>query len=232
MCIIIVNNRKSKLAKTTLENAFDANPDGIGFAFATKSGIVIKKFMGNNKAAIDYYYSVARKESIGEILIHARIATHGAVNEKYCHPFIVNKNLCFAHNGILHGYGTLQHSDTVDFNDKVLKKLPEEFYKNPAIMALIGASIGYSKFAFLDEQGKAYIVNEGSGHWDKTRNWYSNDSYKDRLNWWEYDSTIIRKKNTKKLGGIAEEWEATPCVTCRDFDCEGCGFYQDLYKTK
>ena len=114
-------------------------------------------------------------------IIHFTIGTHGEKTVYNCHPFYVNKNLVFIHNGIIQGVGTdVKKSDTQLFNDKVLKRLPKGWESNDAIRELISNYIGYSKLVFLNVAGDVYIVNEKLGNW-LDGIWYSNMSYKERV---------------------------------------------------
>ena len=113
-------------------------------------------------------------------LIHFRYATHGLKNVDNVHPFKVNTNLVFAHNGIINCVDDDNKlSDTQMYNKQVLQKLDNSFLESNAIKLLIEESIGSSKLAFLDSNGHYTIINESSGHWNKHKSiWYSNDGYK------------------------------------------------------
>ena len=58
-------------------------------------------------------------------IVHFRIGTHGTSNGIYnVHPFYVDKNLVFAHNGMIHKVDDCKkRSDTRVFNDTFLKPL-------------------------------------------------------------------------------------------------------------
>jgi predicted glutamine amidotransferase len=47
-------------------------------------------------------YAKQRKANKGSnFVLHFRIATSGKIDKTNCHPFAVNKNLAFVHNGII-----------------------------------------------------------------------------------------------------------------------------------
>jgi predicted glutamine amidotransferase len=124
-------------------------------------------------------YSKQRKvNKTSNFILHFRIATSGKIDRANCHPFSVNKNLAFVHNGMINiNQLNANVSDTYTFNELILKKLPTTFLNNHAILDLIENYIGYSKLVFLDNDNTASILNEDLGHWDADNNWYSNNSY-------------------------------------------------------
>lgn len=176
MCIIILNS-KQKLTKDVINTSWINNNDGAGLLYLDSNNkFQVYKTMNNKK---EYYkrYSAARQESKHPIVLHFRIATHGKVNTKNIHPFKVNNNLYFAHNGIIDIETNNKVSDTIAFNEKILKNLHPNFLNNKAIQELLSVYIGSSKLVFLHKNGTPTIINEDKGHWDNFGNWYSNYSY-------------------------------------------------------
>lgn len=175
MCIAILN-AKGTLSLKTFKNCWEANPDGAGLCYYDGERIQIIKEMKSVKSLHKQYVSIREKFPAVDIAIHFRIATHGRVNSTNCHPFKVNKNTAFIHNGIISNVGTNpDFSDTYIFNETILKALPSTFIKNTAILELLGAYIGYSKIVVISGEFST-IINEELGHWD-AGNWYSNKSY-------------------------------------------------------
>jgi len=119
------------------------------------------------------------------IIIHFRIATSGLIDVNNCHPFEVNNQVAFAHNGIINIESTEIKSDTVIFRDEILSKLPVDFMKNSAILELIGGYAKNSKLIFLNTSGDVIIMGEKEGVWDDGI-WYSNNSYKKTVNIFRY----------------------------------------------
>jgi len=116
-------------------------------------------------------------------LIHFRIATHGTVDLYNCHPFIVDSEHSFIHNGVIAGMSATDkndnRSDTRIFNDTILRKLPIGWEKNEAIVSMIESRIGISKLCLLSIDGTVTIFNEEKGHW-KDGIWFSNYGYTTR----------------------------------------------------
>ena len=177
MCIAIYKPKNNVISKDTLAECFRSNRDGAGFMYVEKKELKILKGFFTFDEFWDAYEPHQEKLAV----IHFRIKTHGPVAVENCHPFVVNNGLGFIHNGIISGYGSIDHSDTRDFNAKVLQPLVAKYGNNvlfqPAMKALIEARIGYSKFVFLDRHGNANIFNEDKGVWDNGV-WYSNTSYR------------------------------------------------------
>ena len=166
---------------------YNSNSDGVGFAYSNGSKIIVKKF----RAWEEFYKSYTGLKNLygnkSSFLLHFRIRTHGTNKGLFnVHPFRVNKELVFAHNGTIQNVGeSVKKSDTRLFNEIVLKHLNPNFLNDKATRKLIEGFIGYSKLAFLDIKGGYNILNEHKGEWDKKRGiWYSNTSYKP----YEYES--------------------------------------------
>lgn len=180
MCIAILNT-KGTIDRQTFQTCWNNNPDGGGIAWADNGKVNIIKEMKSSDILFERYVELRDKFPNNNFLIHFRIATHGKVNETNCHPFKVNKQLAFIHNGMIDGAGlkvSTEFSDTYLFNQLILQKLPKNFTENEAILNLLSEYIGYSKLVFLDSRDNWAIVNENLGTWDGD-NWFSNNSYLD-----------------------------------------------------
>lgn len=174
MCLLIVN-RAGLLPKSTFQHAWTANPDGFGMAYLNGTVLTRYKNLQSWKAAY-YAYATIRQANTGAMLLHFRYGTHGGIDLENCHPFQINDNLVFAHNGIIDiESDDPRQSDTAAFCD-LLRGLPDGFLDNPSLCQMIGMAIGNSKLAFLDRQGLVTIIHEELGH-AVGPNWFSNTSY-------------------------------------------------------
>jgi len=177
MCIAIMKSENKKINKATLQRCYDANPDGAGFMYAENKELTVKKGYFTFK---DFYKEYKPHEN-KQVLLHFRIKTHGKIDKKNCHPFLVNNGLGFIHNGIITGYGDDKQSDTIAFNKAILKKIVAKHGNNSLfddpMVELIENVIGYSKLVFLDRHGNYKIMNEDKGSWHDGI-WYSNSSWK------------------------------------------------------
>ena len=177
MCIAILNTQNT-ISKETLKQCWKSNPDGAGMIYTANGQIQVFKEMTNFDKFYKEYLKQRKSNKQSNFVLHFRIATSGKIDKTNCHPFSVNKNLAFVHNGMINiNQLNANVSDTYTFNELILKKLPATFLNNHAILDLIENYIGYSKLIFLDSDNEASILNEDLGHWDADNNWYSNNSY-------------------------------------------------------
>lgn len=164
------------LTKEEFQNGRRINNDGSGFAYA-KDG---ELFMEKGFMSFDEFYEAY--SAIGTDVprvVHHRMGWGGGKNKDNCHPFMVNENLCVAHNGMLSSHtANANQSDTNIFNETILKPLfanDFEMIQKPYIKFLVSEAIGSNKLIFLDKNGVATIINPKLGDWDKSENgaWYS-----------------------------------------------------------
>lgn len=191
MCIAILN-KQGKLDSLQLENSWKNNNEGAGLMWVQDDKLQTFKTYDYTDFS-DMYFNLRTNPNIGNIVLHFRIATSGYKNPINLHPFLVNENLGFVHNGIIGGLGTTDYSDTYEFNE-LLQKLPNDFVNNQGIMHFITEYITSSKLIFLDSRDNYFIVNDKFGHWDTTQdNWFSNDSYKSYNDWVYFGNTKLSR---------------------------------------
>lgn len=179
MCIAIVKPEGKILTREVLEQCYNANRDGAGFAYYDPSidEVCIRK----GYFSFDKFYSEFSEFQHLKCLVHFRIATHRVVNGENCHPWRINDDLVFIHNGTISGMNKNDDwSDTGNFCNNILKEMLQdypEFYKTSEFKWLIENSVStFNKLAFLDSKGNHIIVNEKDGYWDQGC-WFSNKSY-------------------------------------------------------
>ena len=183
MCIAILSPKGTQLSKETLNICWLNNYNGAGFAYNDDSGkLHTVKEMENFDKFYDKYEAIRTKFPNSTMLIHFRISTHGVINRTNCHPFKVNKDLAFIHNGVIRDVeDDKKYSDTNMFNRTILRMLPGlniSMLTSKGMKKLMGEFIGYSKLVFMDSDNNYAIINEQKGHWGEDGIWYSNDSYK------------------------------------------------------
>ena len=177
MCIAIYKPEGIDIPQETLAQCYKANSDGAGYMFHKNDKLYVKKGFFS---FADFWKSY-RRDKKKECVIHFRIKTHGLINEANCHPYKINDNFAFVHNGMISGYTDPAKSDTWLFNEDILQPFVDKWgnlglFQDP-IQKLIEARIGYSKLIFMDNTGNTKIFNEDKGVWDNDV-WYSNSSYK------------------------------------------------------
>jgi glutamine amidotransferase len=230
MCIAILNS-KGILPDNYIKNSWDNNNQGGGLLY-TYAGKLKTFKTYEYKDFVKEYKRVRADKHTGKVVLHFRIATSGHERYTNLHPFLVNDNLGFVHNGIISGLGNKQYSDTYEYNE-MLKRLPSDFLTDEGITDLISYSIGSSKLVFLDSNDHATIINEDYGHWHEG-NWYSNDSYKYALDYVYYGNQKV-KKNSKSSYADGNKWDydwsylsntSTSCGLDTERDAK---YYDDLY---
>lgn len=180
MCIIAALLPNLKLDKETFDRCWDKNPDGFGISYIYNDTLRIKKTMFK-RDAWSLYHNIHRIAPESAKILHFRIGTHGTKDIHNCHPFSVNDDLCFAHNGIIKNVPDCdkkERNDTRVFNDMILKNLPPDFYKWSHYHMLLEAFIDYSKLVFMTRNNELYIINEKKGEWHEGI-WFSNSGYKE-----------------------------------------------------
>lgn len=160
MCIIIVANKNKKIPNEYIELASKLNSDGFGMSASVNNKLFVYKSISINSGDIIKLYNSIRQVATGDIVLHFRLATHGDISDKLCHPFYVNKDLVMFHNGVIQdsisGYNehSENESDTKAFVNNVLKNFKKGFQNNKTIMNMISETVKeYNKLCFLDNTG-------------------------------------------------------------------------------
>ena len=178
MCIIIYKPKGVSIPEDALKRCWDGNTQGAGFVQAKDGSLILQKGFFKYDMFLNHYKE--SEDPTVPALIHFRISTGGEIDTPNCHPFLVNKDLAFMHNGMMrtYDYKDSKYSDTVHFNRDMLKKLPSGFTMNDAITRLLALHIGCgNKLAFIASDGDVTIINEDAGTWHEGA-WYSNGGFK------------------------------------------------------
>lgn len=213
MCVIIYKPKKAVITKKVLRQCWDKNPDSAGFMFAVDGDLTIQKGYTVFKV---FYKDYRKQENLHNenFVLHFRIATYGEINEANCHPFVVNKNIGFVHNGILNCVNaTKSKSDTSVFCTQVLRKLPVDFLNRTEYRILLESVCiaEKSKFAFLNSKGTVHIFNENAGTWSKGC-WFSNIHFRAE---YESDKNCQYEPISKYAHNLVEDY--IECVWCGDY---------------
>jgi len=189
MCIIVVKPIKKPLPKKCIENCWSGNKDGAGIMYALKGKLHVEKYVTLQDFKKRYYQLEHIVGNETNMVLHFRFCTHGVNDITNVHPFFINENLAFCHNGIFDiDIDDPFISDTQIFNEKVLKLLPVNFLEYSCLTELLRGYAGTdNKLVFLDNKGVYTIFNEIDGIWDKGGCWFSNSGYKAR----EYEYTKL-----------------------------------------
>lgn len=226
MCLCLVRYPGTTITRKRLRNCYLSNTDGGGLAFAHAGKLFIEKGFFGFRRLYKRFREIERNYPESCIVVHFRTMTSGGKSEETCHPFYVNDNLAFAHNGIFSGLGTLKQSDTQVFNETVLKKLPNNFLKDSKIFKQIEkyADKSLSKFVFLDNKNNVTIFNIEGGVWEDGV-WFSNSGYK-----FEY-SSYYNSYNHFGFSGEEDDYSSYTSPTYRRA-CVICKVHQSLLGMK
>lgn len=188
MCIIAIKPAGVKRpTKDQLEAMCTANPDGFGYmTWSKKKGLQVRKTMNEEQ----FLKWVQKIPDTQPVVYHARIATHGSVNVRNCHPFLSDdKQWAFAHNGILRIQNERDMTDSETFFRRIaMPMLRAGYHPNDKgdFDAMVNTIIDGSKFAFMDGNGNIYTY----GNYIKDNGLlFSNGSYqpfKQRWGWRDY----------------------------------------------
>ena len=195
MCTFFVKSPKQTINKEHFVTIIENNPQGFGFVYTTGTKLVIVKSATPNAESMwKKFCDAESKYPKSHFIGHGRIATGSNINSDNTHPFLVSKSLAMVHNGILRQFpSTAQKSDTVQYIEQVLRKLPKNFTSNRAILDMIGRDITGSKFAFLSVDNKVTIINRHQCVIDsETGVLFSNRNYI-ATDWLDYGGKKIAK---------------------------------------
>jgi hypothetical protein len=181
MCLIIHQPKKLNLSEQLLTDIYNRNSDGLGIMYAEKGKLRVHRSLP--KSAAEFIAAYEAHGAGREIVLHARMTTHGDTDLDNCHPFAVTPRVALAHNGIL-SFGNewdKTKSDTWHFVQRVITPAvayDEALIHDAAWQKYIGAVIGSSnKFAMMDRHGQVSIINRDSGveflgaWWSNTYAW-------------------------------------------------------------
>lgn len=185
MCVAIFLPKYKEVTRESLYNCYCNNPDGFGFSYFDENGnLIIRKFIGQDNIILGIEeFLMTREHFIKKSMVaHFRIASHGKISKRTCHPFKISNEMVFCHNGILSDYSKQlsldsKVSDTMLFNRKVFQKLPADFMRYPVYKKMLEETIGaWNKMIIMNKDGNHWILNEDEGEWYNGV-WFSNNSY-------------------------------------------------------
>ena len=186
MCIIASVPRGRALNEEQIDKMWNRNSHGGGIAWIEDGKVKVYKSL--KLKPIKEMILEIQKQEPSDILVHMRIKTNGRVCLENCHPFHIDTQTVFAHNGIMprefHPPAKLEDdiSDTRWFGQIVLEHIKLTALDDSRFIEVLEDMIGrYNKLVILTANPKlhheSYIINESSGEWHDGI-WFSNDSYK------------------------------------------------------
>lgn len=175
MCIIAIKPAGTPRPNNEMfKNMCRRNPDGFGMVtWDPKKGLEVKKTMSEE----EYMKWVSEVSEETPAIFHMRIATHGSVKKKNCHPFIADdRSWAFAHNGILSIQNEKDMTDSETFFRRIAMPMIKAGHTpgNMTFDAMVATIIGSSKFAFINDKGKLFSYGN---YIEKDGLLFSNSSY-------------------------------------------------------
>lgn len=167
MCVAIYQSAGKKVTKEQFMSYGRSNPDGFGSLVAKDEGILTKYRTMDLEQFWNKYEEDCRLYPNSPMLVHFRAGTAGRKDIENCHPFSINNDLGFIHNGVISKVGKDdEFSDTNLFNRKVLTNLGHDIMTNKVAQRLVLKFIGeWNKLLFLDSKKNFLILNEKQGEW-------------------------------------------------------------------
>lgn len=203
MCLIVAQPAGAeRMTSQEIKDAWQANPDGAGYAFAVGGVLHVRKAFFKLKKLIQAYRADwAATEGKATFLVHFRMATHGSRCPENTHPFLVGReqNLAVAHNGVLPVNPPADWSDTRFWLSMVYGGREVSEILHPESLEHVGQHIGrFNKFALLPASGTLAFVNEEHGLWERG-SWYSSQSARGGANrYWGFGAGDLKAVKDKE----------------------------------
>jgi hypothetical protein len=172
MCQILVGTG-AKIAEfasnvDALLSVFKYNSDGLGAMYRNRKGLRIVKALPKSFADAQKFFATLPDDD-RNVVVHARLATHGTVNTDNCHPYdVVKGKLAMVHNGVLASGNAADKtkSDTWHFVQDFLAEPcshATEIVHTQGFINMVGEFIENNRFVFMTEDGRVSIVNKDQG---------------------------------------------------------------------
>ena len=232
MCVIVAVLGSGAPKKADLTRGCINNPDGFGWGIVTcydnAWDTIWGKTMSGEEAINDYLSALEEHgDHVQASAFHARIATHGNVEQKNCHPFPINgdpSNLLF-HNGILPIESKDGRSDTAIFAEDIMPRFgAPSSLEEDVVLDMVSEWATGSKFVILSSDPEVMwpltIVNEDCGFWEEDI-WFSNTSCQEKR--YSYPKFTASTKSTKVFTDNGSIYIPTPKKgTITNTICDNC----------
>lgn len=236
MCVIMMFE-DSYPTIDMLKNAEQTNPHGGGMSWINKDGKV--EWIKGSKMKPKNVLKLIKKENIQlPIIIHYRIATHGAINDMLCHPFPLGIEAKNDTHGVSDD-GVLFHNGIwTDYDEYAMKlclnrniRLPEGDMSDSSIMAWCASHIGKNFLEFTEEKITVMtpkgILKYGDGWTEVDKITCSNDNFEPTTFWgtgYTWKGSDVVKNGITKAKKIDKEVDDSDIA-----DSTGSLAYSDAY---
>lgn len=213
MCLIVFKeSHKSVFTNRQFKYMINRNPDGFGMMWQEDGRVKFEKCMGDDKDKFKLFKKNRFKPTYA---MHARIKTHGLINEANCHPYeILNIDkgdaidLYMMHNGMINNAPDVNKdmSDTWHYVEYVIKPMAKAniglIWDNESIQDMIQKHIGASKLLFMrsDEVENPVLIFNHEAGTEKDGCWLSNNYSTDApYKTYNHNTYIGTKFDTKEV---------------------------------
>ncbi len=206
MCIIVAKPPKVAISEDIINNCYENNSHGAGFAWLKGRQVFISNgYMDLDEFKKAFYTQVPNKCSA---LLHFRIASKGKICVENTQPIRVSPSVAVAHNGTFNQYGDDEQSDSYDINNKIftpyISRLGFKTAMSYPFKELLNDKIGGNRIAFLGAGAENHIYLLG-GEWHKDHGLvFSNKSYEPRRSVQPVSNTLVKKANRPKTYRITD----------------------------
>lgn len=177
MCLIVYKEGKdAHFSNRQFKNMLNRNQDGLGIMWREEGRVKVIKSIGKSKDKFNIWKNIREKECYA---MHARLKTHGDVDEVNCHPYPILSiddgdpiDLYMMHNGTISSAPEYDKtkSDTWHFIEATIKPLAkggmlEFLWNDEPFHQWIQSAIGTSKLLFMrsdDVEHPVLILNPRS----------------------------------------------------------------------
>jgi hypothetical protein len=153
---------------------YDGNPDGVGMAWADKSGLHVWK----KSTSWQSFWKHLKAVEECSVLMHCRYATNGSIRTKNCHPFLLPNGVAMVHNGIIDIEPLKKDmTDSETFGLSYIAPFSAKELRKPHVKGLLETAIGSrNKIVMLDRRGEFIFLNKEAGE-EFEGIWFSNHGY-------------------------------------------------------
>jgi len=168
MCIIVfVPKDVPPPTEDVFKRCWAKNDDYCGFMYVDDNDkLTVRKYKTFNGFMTNFTETHAKFGKTSPFVVHFRLASAGWVDLANTHPFYIDKDMAFCHNGTIVDSAMEEKvpgkdlSDTRKFGEYILKQLPEGWWENECIMDLIRSFVSPSRIVFMRSDRSVRIIGE------------------------------------------------------------------------
>jgi len=225
MCLIIQHTptvEGQALSDDEVRDIYSRNRDGFGFMWVENAQLHTRKGVpANVDEAIGWYRDAASRP--GVVVVHWRMATHGAVRHELAHPFLLSSTAALVHNGVLSSWGNTGRndvSDTSEFASAIATWLAQygHGHRHPTLTEWIDKEVKGSAVVTMGvgDDGLAEVHRHGNVGVNHKDRWYSNTYAwsgppRPVASWWSRPADSMTTGRYTPPADSVTSWWSGPC---------------------